>query len=141
MAEDIWNGVGNWYGDPEDWSDDAAPGPNDSVEIQSGDVTLTNPTSVSSLTVDSGATLQLSGAWIDYNNDEFFDAGETFVGGGGSFTVGGMLINTGLLTFGVPSLASSVQGTVGSLQNTGTITLQGAASGTAAQAALAACNS
>src|SRR5579872_6223609 len=143
MAEDDWNGDGD-LDNNADWSLGVPPGPGDDVVIQSG--TLTEAGAVTlpywgGFEQDSGATFVLTGAGQgqvqvrvrgDWNN-----LGQDNLNGGANLTVDGTLDNGGVFNVGAPGLTSSAVATVGELQNTGTITLQGAASGTAAQATLA----
>jgi FecR protein len=58
----IWNGVGNWDLNPNDWNQGFAPtSPIDIVIIETGKSSYNNGYSIANLTVDPGATLNIFG--------------------------------------------------------------------------------
>ena len=93
----IWNGLGNWPTDLADWSSGAAPNsPSDPVIIQSGtsNYNLGSPTSIGFLTVDPGATLEITS---------------------GGLTTGGLIDNGTIIVDGdPPALVINGPATIGS---------------------------
>jgi hypothetical protein len=82
-----WTGTGNWVS-PANWSPAGMPGPADSVIVQSGIVTLGDPTWAQSVTVANAATLLMSN-WI-----AGVSAPEIVVEGGGVVTCAACDTNT-----------------------------------------------
>ena len=57
MTTDLWNGVGDWNLNPNDWSLEVAPTSSTPAEIQSGQATSLTSGTAQALTIDSGASL------------------------------------------------------------------------------------
>ena len=57
-----WNGTGVWL-TATNWTPNGVPGPNDTLTVQSGQLTLTDPSQVDSMVISNGATLVFSN-WV-----------------------------------------------------------------------------
>jgi len=126
---DIWNGDGNWTGNPSDWSTGSAPPAKDEAEIQSGVATLTTTASVNSVVVDPGAQLNVAQAGA-LTTGALLNLGELTVNsaggdGGGSVKINGVLTNQGSIVIGNSTMTTSTTVTVAGLDNTGSINLWG----------------
>jgi len=118
----IWNGTGAWPTAIANWNQGAAPNSSvDSVVIQSGTVTydLTN-TTISSLTVDPGATLDIIGGTL--NTGSLVDNGTINVDGDPP-----ALVVTGPVAIGSSGSLNVPDGSVtltsGTFLNQGTVTV------------------
>ena len=122
MAETNWNGIGSWT-NASHWSG-GVPHSSRTAEIQSGTSTLSASGNAQTLTIDAGATLDLGNNASLSLLGYLSNAGTLTLGSGATVasTYGGPLLNSGTVTIGESSRASFY-----GLDNTGTITLQGAA--------------
>ena len=138
MANDLWNGNGNWTGTPANWSSGTAPGSTQSAEIQTGSATLSTSSVVIALSIDSGSSLALGNSASLKTTGFLVNAGAFNVtGNSDSVSIGSVFVNSGSAYFGSAGLAGSTTVTAGNFANTGTVTLQGnASSGTTRQMTL-----
>src|SRR6202044_3722843 len=117
----IWNGTGAWPTSLANWNSGSAPNsPIDSVIIQTGTATFNLPTTtISVLTVDPGATLNVVGGRL--NTGGLIDNGTLKVDGDPP-----ALVITGLATIGSSGTLTAQDGSVtfanGVLLNAGTLT-------------------
>jgi hypothetical protein len=126
---DIWNGTGNWLGNPEDWSSGSPPA-GGSVEIKIGTVIVTTPVDVRSaqlFKIDGPATLQINGLGGELSADNVTNVGSIDISGGAQLTVEN-LNNTGSISISGSTLQiQGVQGADGTLSGAGSITLKSGA--------------
>jgi hypothetical protein len=64
LALDIWNGNGNWTGNPADWSTHAVPTSSDVAIIQTGPLVLNTTGAAYFVTVAPGAALSVNDATL-----------------------------------------------------------------------------
>lgn len=122
MAETNWNGMGNWT-NASHWSG-GVPHSSRTAEIRTGTSTLSTAGNAQTLTIDAGATLDLSNNASLTLLGFLSNAGTLTLGSGDTVrsTNGGPLTNSGTVTIGKSSTAFFY-----GLGNTGTITVQGGA--------------
>ncbi len=138
VVTDQWNNNGDWnLNSATDWSLGSAPTSTTPAEIQTGLALISSSGAAEQLTIDSGATLTLDDGTRLSITDLLDNGGTWGLGGGDTATIGGLLINSGALDIGNTGISASTTVTAASLDNTGSIDLQGAAaSGAAGQATL-----
>jgi hypothetical protein len=135
MTSDIWNGNGDWFATPTDWSTGAAPGASDDVLIYLGTDTLTGVGVAANIVIDNTAqqTLSVSGASASLTAANLTAYGnfrlDTNGGDGGStVNITGTFANYSNAVIGNSGLSASVTMTVGhygSYFSTGSLNLWG----------------
>ncbi len=136
MAVDQWNGNGDWSLNPTDWSQSGPPNSSTDAEIQSGGVSLSTSGAAYWLLVDNGAAVSFADSATLSVTSFLQNAGAVNVTGNGDHVaVAGRLTNTGAITIGAANLTATTAVTAAALQNSGSIVVQGVATG-ATQASL-----
>ena len=133
---DLWNNIGDWnLNATTDWSLGSAPTSTTPAEIETGSATISTSGAAYLLTIDSGATLNLDDGTTLAITNGLDNAGIWSLGGGDTATIGGSLANSGALDIGATDVSASTTVTAASLDDTGSIYLQGAAASGATDAA------
>ena len=125
MANDVWNGNGDWTGTPANWST-GVPTSSQLAEIRTGSNTLSTSATVRSVQVDYNAYLTLGSAASLTTSAGILNGGTfNITGNSDTVTIGGVLNTTGTTNVGGTGLTGNTTVTAAGLYNSGTVAVQG----------------